>query len=462
MERDRVKQEKLDSCNPPIMKCPDCNVDMEPEDFKHLVDYPENQPMRVLFIFECPQCNDRKGIYENGEERIFEPNVCPDCETELESSATEEGEVTTITTSCPNCSYEEVDVTDWGKNRRERKEKENKDKELLDKYRGEYCLSDEDGEEYIDTQNAMKVANVVKEEEIEKYGAPEYAESLELEEVKVADLEKLLTEQLEKANFTKISFENPKIGPQITMSFSLQDADSDRKEEISKEELTTIITDALEHTNWRLVPKSILYRLGYLEGQLKGYEGEEELLKLTSRKPKSKPKPKIDQELRDKYAHHNLVQLARIFGKMEGVENMRKRRLKKEPDGFCLKAQEGPYSCRICGENRYGNEIWWNLDGMRCSDCWRNIQEGVIPSLEHQYDKDKSYFTDWEVKSDYGVHPATREKLKREGKLIGRELKKEDGTAYYTVYLKEDNAEFLKEHPKLEHPKPKITSSSNR
>lgn len=446
MESDRVKQEKLDECSPPIVICPDCNADMEPEDFKHLVDYPEDQPMKVLFIFECHQCKCRKGIYENGEERVFEPNVCPDCETELRSSAIEEGEVATITTSCPSCLYEEVDVTDWAKNRLEREEKKNRDKELLDKYRDEFCLNDEDGEEYIDTQNAMKVANVVKGEEIEKYGAPEYEQSLELEEVKVADLEKLLTELLEKANFAKISFENPKIGPQITMLFSLQDADSSRNEETSKDELTTIITDALEHTNWRLVSKSVLYRLGFLEGQLKGYEGEEELLQLTTGKPKSKPKPKIDQELRGKYSHHNLVQLARLFGRMEGVENMRKRRLKKEPEGFYLKAQEGPYSCSICGENRYGNEIWWNLDGLRCNDCWRNIKDGTIPNLEHHYDKDKSYITDWEIQSKYGVHPSTRGKLRREGILIGRDLKNKDGSIYHTVYLKEENQLFLSQY----------------
>lgn len=236
------------------------------------------------------------------------------------------------------------------------------------------------------------------------------------------------------------------------MSFSLQDADSSRNEETSKDELTTIITDALEHTNWRLVSKSVLYRLGYLEGQLKGYEGEEELLQLTTGKPKSKPKPKVNQELRDKYSHHNLVQLARIFGKMEGIENMRKRRLKKEPEGFYLKAQEGPYSCSICGENRYGNEIWWNLDGLRCSDCWGNIKDGTIPNLEHHYDKDKSYITDWEIKSKYEVHPSTRGKLRREGILIGRDLKNKDGSIYYTVYLLKENKEFIEKYPKKEKP----------
>lgn len=48
------------------------------------------------------------------------------------------------------------------------------------------------------------------------------------------------------------------------------------------------------------------------------------------------------------------------------------------------------------------------------------------------------------------MHPATAKKLRREGLLHARELKRKDGGVYYTVYLKEENKEFLKKYPKKE------------
>jgi hypothetical protein len=68
----------------------------------------------------------------------------------------------------------------------------------------------------------------------------------------------------------------------------------------------------------------------------------------------------------------------------------------------------------------------------------------------HKYDDDNNLFADWQVKSDYGVHPATRGKLKREGLLKGRDLKRADGSVYFTVYLISENQEFLKKYPKQE------------
>jgi len=97
---------------------------------------------------------------------------------------------------------------------------------------------------------------------------------------------------------------------------------------------------------------------------------------VAGKKEEPKPTPKIDDEKRQKYASNNLVQLGRMTGKHAGMENMRNRRLKKEPEGFFLEASEGPLTCGICGEHYYGNEMWWNLDGIRCKDYWRNIKDG--------------------------------------------------------------------------------------
>ena len=461
VERDRVKQDKIDNTPPPVdIVCPDCKTGMVAEDFKHLEDY-DDKPLRVLFIFECPKCKKRLGLYDNGEEHISKPNLCPKCGKEVKTTHKEKGEVSTTTEKCTSCKYKNVEVYEWGKRKLEREAEEKKDKELLEKYREEFCLSDKDGQEYIELIEAMEVAKVVQEEEMQKFDNPIYERSLQLKKTNISDLEKLLSGSLEKARYTKLSFDKPEIGQFVIVPFTVQDSDSSRRDRISVSELEKLVKNSLEDTNWRLLSNSVMYRLGYLEGRLKGYEREEDMLKLAGKKEEPKPKPKIDEAKRQKYASNNLVQLAKLFGQHDGIENMRKRRLVKEPEGFFLEASEGPYSCGICGENHYGNEMWWNLDGLQCSDCWRNIKEGIIPPLKHRHDDKSNWFERWQITSNHGVHPSSIKKLRREGLLHGRDLKRKDGSDYFTVYLLNENQEFLKKYPKQDS-KIKMTIADNK
>ena len=125
------------------------------------------------------------------------------------------------------------------------------------------------------------------------------------------------------------------------------------------------------------------------------------------------------------------------------IEHRRKKRLKKEPKGFFLDDNEGFYTCAICGETTQGNNIWWNLDGLRCADCWRNIQEKVIPPLIWNHDN-KVWIQDCQIHSDYNVHPATAKKLRPLGKLSGRDLKRKNGMfiVQFILFVKTKN--FLK------------------
>jgi DNA-directed RNA polymerase subunit RPC12/RpoP len=161
-------------------------------------------------------------------------------------------------------------------------------------------------------------------------------------------------------------------------------------------------------------------------------------------------KKEYGQDLSDTEAREQggrLVDFFEILIKQAEIEHRRKKRLEKEPKGFFLDANEGQYTCAICGETKPGNEIWWNLDGLRCADCWRNIQEKVIPPLTWDHDN-KIWIHDWQIHSDYNVHSATARKLRRLGELHGRDLKKKDGSIYCTVYLVSENKEFFNKHPK--------------
>ncbi len=74
------------------------------------------------------------------------------------------------------------------------------------------------------------------------------------------------------------------------------------------------------------------------------------------------------------------------------------------------------------------------------------MQEGVIPA---ELVKDNNnWLQEWQLRSDYSIHSSTVRKLRREGILVGRDLKKQDGTVYCTIYLTRENKVFLKRYPK--------------
>ncbi len=444
MDQDRIEQEKYDNTpEPQNVHCPDCKKPMSSK-LEHLETL--DNPLRMMFLFECLICKNKRWIYEDGTERKSTPQLCPKCKAEVKVSMESKDKVIWKTT-CSYCGFSETTIDDFEKNRTEWKKQEEEDKKLLVAYREAFC-SEEIGKEAFDYIEALKVANEVYEEELKKYDSHAYQNVIMLKKLSIIDLEKLLKELFEKEHFIKLSLGNPEIGQHVIVPFSVQDSDSSRRKETSVSCLQKVIKDALEGTNWRLMSDSLSYRLGYMSGRLKGYEQEEDFFELAGKKDEPKPKLKIDEEKRNNYAHHNVVQLAQLVGEHQGIENMRKRRLEKELEGFFLEASEGPYQCNICGENHYGNEIWWNLDGLRCIDCWRNIKEGIIPSLKHRYDNDYAYFENWQIQSDFGIRPLTAQKLRRQGILKGRDLKRKNGTIYCTVYLTDENKEFLEKYPR--------------
>lgn len=454
MEEDTLKQDKQDYT--PVPKgvlCPLCNASMSFNSTKHL-DYTYDSPiMRMMFLFKCSKCEKQQWVYDDGEIRVSKPDLCPKCNKELDVTGSRKGKVITTRYKCKHCGYLKKDILDLAKDDKEhdkwqenQKKKEEEDKKLLEKYRNKYCLSDKEGKEYVETLEAMEVAHEVREEEKQKYDDKAQQIVVNLKRLTVLELEKLLSGTLEKEKYVKFTLANPDMGKFVTIPFTALDANSSRHQNLSEATLKKLIKEMLEDTNWRLMNNDVHYRLGYLSGTLKAYEREEDLIALI--KPKKEVNTsvsKIDPEKKAKYMGHNLVQLARMFGEHEGIENARKQRLKKEPEGFFLNDGKGPYDCGICGGHVYGEDAWWNLDGLRCRNCWTNIKRKIIPPLKYRYDDD-TYFEDWQLKENFGVQPSTRKKLKREGLLKGRELKNDKGEVYYTVYLVSENQDFLKKY----------------
>jgi len=449
MDDDRFKQEKYDNAREPEnIYCPKCKSIMKARPTKELEDFMET-PLRVMFLFRCTnkKCEKQEWVYENGEVRESKPFLCPKCKKEAEMTHKKKGEVITWTTKCSSCGFSETSVDDFSKMKQEREKREQEEKELL-KFREAFCLSDTEGQKYLNNLEALEFSSQVYEEEKRKYDNTAYQQVSQVKKLGIVELEKLLSERLEKEKYIKFSFDRPEMGQFVIVGFVVQDSDTTRRENISTSALQKIIKEALEGTNWKLMSDGIHYRLGYVYGKLKGYEREDDLLQLYGKKKETRPSAEFEEK-KSKYGHTAWVQWARMRGELEGIDNTRKERLKKEPEGFFLEA-DAYINCAICYEGHYGNELWWNLDGIRCADCWRNIKEGVIPSLKkHLFDNDDEWFSRSQLKSKYNITTALANKLRKEGLLHGKDLKKANGAIYETVYLVNENKKFIKKYPRI-------------
>jgi len=469
IEADSAKQNKLDNALPPQINCPSCGTSMVSDDFRHLEDWPEDKPMRVLFIFNCPKCKKRLGAYDNGEIRVSKPNLCPKCSKDLVVKGSRKGKVITTLYKCKHCSYSKKDILDLAKDDEEHKRweeeqkiKEQENKKLLEKFRDEFCLSESEGKEYIECLEAIDVANAIYDEMLLEKDNPAQEKLMSLNKMPIADLEKVLNKAIVDSNFTNLSFGTPDIDRYVVVPFTIQDNNTKRNNSESIYELYDLFKDTLKDTNWRAPKDSLSYRLGFIKGNLKGYELDEDLLKLFSKDKPKQLKSRIDSNLREKHQFHSYVQLAKLSAEFEVEHRIHKRRLVNEPDGFFLNDGGKGYTCGICRNSHNGEDIWWREDGIRCRDCWRNIQDRVIPVLDLKKEWwEKEFLTKFDLEYHYGVRSTSIKKLRKEGVLVGRDLKDTNGHTYCTIYLTEENRGFLNEHPRLPD-KYTITFSNNK
>lgn len=455
IESDRLKQDKQDNTPIPKANCPECGSVMTDDGSRHLVDWDDDKPMRVLFTFNCPKCKKRQGVYDDGEMYVSKSDYCPDCKQELAVKSSKKDEVITTRYTCKHCGYTKKDSWDLKKSdeehkkwQEERAKKELEDKQLLEKYRAEFCLSEKEGLEYVEMLEAMEVAQEVKEEVLAEMDTPAHEKLLSVNKIAITDLETLVNKTLENSGFTRLSIGEPDMDRHVLVPFTVQETKPKRRDQESVADLYELLKTVLKDTNWRAPKDLINYRLGFLSGKLKGYESEDDLLKLLGKEEPKKRKSKLAPEFRAKYEHHSYVQLARMDAEYEATKRIRTRRLKDEPDGFFLNDGGRGYTCGICRRSHNGEDIWWRPDGLRCRDCWRNIQESVIPVLD--LDKEwweEEYFDKYDVEKR-GLKPSSIKKLRREGALVGRDLKDDSGNTYWTVFLVKENDKFLKNYPR--------------
>ncbi len=279
MDRDEHIQKKFDEAMAPIgIVCKECGgpTKLIMKDLWH-EDSPES---RVWFMFECLSCKKRALYFDDGSEYILAKEKCPKCQKILDIQSRREEEKVIETVKCLNCKTSKEVVHDFGKSHREFEAKQAKDRQLLEKYRSEFCLNDENGPEYIRQMDDLKrFVDEMKSRE-KKESTLEYKKASQLRKLRVHEMQKLLTPTLEEAGYENFALGQPEMGRFMTISFTATDSKDERDEYRSQKNLKKLVIAALESTNWRLMSEGISYRLGIVSGRFRAYETEEDLLEL--------------------------------------------------------------------------------------------------------------------------------------------------------------------------------------
>ncbi len=233
----------------------------------------------ILFMYDCPlEHIPHRAFYNTGEEFRREKPHCPKCQTPVkeEDKTTEEKFITLI--SCPNCDYRDITEIERIAN------KESKPDPNYERDREEFCLSEKKGQEFIEAKrNIESIAQFMDKIKEKEQNKEVYDKVANLKKLKIIELEELLVPVLEKAGYIKLQFKNPEIKKDVIVPFIVYEHKPDREGRASTYDLERLLRKTLKETNWRLMSDGTSYRLGMLEGRLRGYEGEEDLVILVQK-----------------------------------------------------------------------------------------------------------------------------------------------------------------------------------
>jgi len=238
-------------------------------------------------MYECVNCEKRQAFFEDGSEWKPKEKLCPNCHTPVEEKAQKDDRAITTTYWCNDCSHTDQDVLELTDNT-EFKERESREKALLEKYRDEFCYTDEVGLEAVHSFDRL-IAFVKGMREKEKQDKdPVFQQARQLKKLRASKLQEIIRKAVESKGYMDLQFDKPELGKYVTIGFSVNDTNEEREEYDSRRALKRIITNSLKDTNWRLMTEGISYRIGILTGKLKAYERGEDLAELLKREQKTK------------------------------------------------------------------------------------------------------------------------------------------------------------------------------
>jgi hypothetical protein len=282
MAKDEAKDEQIASVRLTIEpKCQHCGktglriIDrtlmQRGEDYKH------DDSEEVLFMLNCPHCDKNSAYWEDGVEWARRHTYCPKCKSIMNEQTTKLKTAIKTKYTCPNCMHSYQDKLDLSV------KKENPDPDY-EEDRKLFCLMDEKvRNEHIDAKRRYEdMARLGKEWKEKEDNKHIYDAVARVNRLKIPELTTTLSPAVEKAGYIEFHLDQPEMGRDVYVGFSCLDNKPDRNDYESRKTLKKLVESTLSDTNWRLMSDGISYRLGYLNGRVKAYEGEDALKDLVA------------------------------------------------------------------------------------------------------------------------------------------------------------------------------------
>lgn len=248
---------------------------------------------QILFYFRCPECNEMRRFFDNGEEYRPAPPSCIKCSTPVDQTFKREGSKLIHYYTCAKCGYHEDDVIDLD----EKPKAPKIDKDLI-KDREKYCMSKKEGDDYVNWIVLMELPQT--KEMLERYSDDPRPDVIsQIKKLNIAQVETLLKPVIEKERYQDLVFGKPEIYQgTVILPFTVQDTSADRNDHDSQLFLKRLIDEALGETNWRAMSDDFGYKLGLLNGRIRGVENEKDLVELV--RVRQKKQDKVSGSVEDK------------------------------------------------------------------------------------------------------------------------------------------------------------------
>lgn len=218
----------------------------------------------VEFIFRCDDCNVASTFGKKGRENHV-PWQCPDCKRKLKVDNSKKGRKYITKKHCDFCGYDHEDVFELSLRTKEKApNKEEVRKFREDKLR--FCLSLEDGMKYLESQRSMQRLSEIFKEMDGKKDEPK------VKIMSIKEAQSALKKILKGAGCENVRFLDPEIGHDVVFQFKAIDS-MGRDAYDAKKILKKAIKNGFEGTNWSLMSEGIGFKLGILDGRMRGKEG---------------------------------------------------------------------------------------------------------------------------------------------------------------------------------------------
>lgn len=297
LERDKRRDQMVERAQVPLVRCPSCGKAMECIYTDVRSDIDSDREWLEFFLC-CKLCKQGKDVYENGSEVPRKPILCEKCNREIETDIKKKNGKRYYIETCKHCGHVEETLSTIDERKKEPTQEE------IDRYEHDkkrFCLSDQQGQRYKAWQEQTK--RLGDEEKAQQANAKFYDKLAEVKKISIAGLEKLLKPALKKAGYSDFHITMSPPAPQIILNFSVRDMEEKREDYDSRKTLEKTIEEVLENKNWALTSEGVTYRLGMLDGRIRGYESEEDLQQLTKSRMKKMGKlVKLTNSKPKKYA----------------------------------------------------------------------------------------------------------------------------------------------------------------